>query len=94
MSISIMRTLTLGALVVFVAFLFGKVSSQAQGTGELLRPKDMPLKLDKELGVPALRIGQDKLHQVDVTEVEIPPDGKLAPHKHLAEEMILILSVI
>ena len=48
--------------------------------------------MDKELGAPALRIGQGKLHQVFVTVVEIPPGGKLARQKHLAEEMILIIS--
>ncbi len=80
------------AVVVSIAFLFGTVSSHAQ-TGEgLMRPKEMPLKLDKDLGVPALRIGEGKLHQVDVTLVEIPPGAKLAPHKHLAEEMVLIIS--
>ena len=49
-------------------------------TSEIIRPKEMPLTFDKELGVPAVRIGQGKLHQVDVTLVEIPPRGKLAPH--------------
>ncbi len=61
-------------------------------TSEIIRPKEMPLTFDKELGVPAVRIGQGKLHQVDVTLVEIPPRGKLAPHRHLAEEMMFIVS--
>ncbi len=80
-----------------IATLFPGASSrlmaqQKSGAGEIIRPQEIPLSLDKELGVPAMRIGQGKLHQVDVTLVEIPPGGKLAPHKHLAEEMILIVS--
>jgi len=85
------KKLTAGLAVSF-AFFFIQVSAQAQSSGELLRPRQMPLKVDKDLGVPALRIGVGKLHQVDVTLVEIPPGGKLPPHRHLAEEMILIIS--
>ena len=59
---------------------------------ESIRPKEIALKLDKELGVPAMRIGEGRMHQVDVTLVEIPPGGKLAAHKHMAEEMMLIVS--
>ena len=82
-----MRTLT-----IFVTLVLANVPSYAQTGSELIRPKEMPLSMDKETGVPALRIGQGKLHQIDVTVVEIPPGGKLAAHKHLAEEMILIIS--
>src|SRR5579885_2001491 len=78
------------------AALFFTVRLAAQPDGsasdEILRPKEMKLSLDKDLGVPAAHIGAGKLHQVDVTLVEIPPGGKLAPHRHLAEEMILIIS--
>src|SRR5881397_2720990 len=85
------QKLTIGVAVSFAFFVI-QLSAQAQGSGELLRPKEMPLKVDKELGVPALRMGVGNLHQVDVTLVEIPPGGKLAPHRHFAEEMILIIS--
>jgi len=67
-------------------------AQQEKMVNETIRPKEMPLALDKELGVPAARIGEGKLHQVDVTLVEIPPGGKLSPHRHLSEEMILIIS--
>ncbi len=70
----------------------GRLMAQTKGADEIIHPKEIPLKLDAELGVPALRIGQSKLHQVDVTLIEIPPGGKIAPHQHLAEEMMLIIS--
>ena len=68
------------------------LGQQDRNAKEITRPKEQPLKLDKELGVPALRIGQGRLRQVDVTLVEIPQGGKLPPHRHLAEEMIYIVS--
>jgi quercetin dioxygenase-like cupin family protein len=67
-------------------------AQQEKIVNETIRPKEMALKLDAALGVPAARIGQDKLRQVDVTVIEIPPGGKLAPHRHLAEEMIYFVS--
>ena len=81
----------LGALVLLVGGTRLN-AQQEKSVHETLRPKEMPLKMDKELGVPAAKIGEGKLHQVDVTLIEIPPGGKLAPHKHMAEEMILIVS--
>jgi len=69
--------------------LFGQ---QAPRSLELIRPKEYPLKLDKELGVPAARLEEGRLHQVAVTLVEIPPGGKLEPHRHLAEEFVYIVS--
>ena len=59
--------------------------------------KTLPVKFDKEYGAAITRFGEGKysegrLHQMDATLVELPPGGKLAPHKHLAEEMIYIVS--
>ena len=44
-------------LIISLVILFNVPSSQAQESKELLRPKEMSVKLDKELGAPALRIG-------------------------------------
>ena len=91
----VFRLLATEVLCASIAFLGGSASlyaQQGQGANGIIRPKEMKLTLDKELGVPAARIGQGKLHQVDVTLVEIPPGGKLAPRRHLAEEMIYIVS--
>lgn len=90
----------IGKLTIMSAFCALALSSvstaafaqQEKIVNETLRPKEMALKLDAALGVPAARIGVGKLHQVDVTVIEIPPGGKLAPHRHLAEEMIYIVS--
>jgi quercetin dioxygenase-like cupin family protein len=68
------------------------VAQQQQRSPELIRPKDYPLQMDAELGVPAAHLGAGKMKQVDVTLIEIPPGGSLPPHRHLAEEMILIVS--
>jgi quercetin dioxygenase-like cupin family protein len=92
MNTFICRILASGLIIAPLVVLFGNLSSQAQESKELMRPKDMSLKLDKELGIPAQRIGVGKLHQMDLTLVEIPPGGSLPPHKHFAEEMILVIS--
>jgi quercetin dioxygenase-like cupin family protein len=63
-----------------------------QRSPELIRAKDYPLQMDPELGVRAARLGVGKMRQMDVTLIEIPPGGNLPPHRHLAEEMILIIS--
>jgi len=63
-----------------------------QRSPELIRPKDHPLQMDPQLGVRAARLGVGKFRQVDVTLIEIPPGGSLPPHRHLAEEMIMIVS--
>jgi quercetin dioxygenase-like cupin family protein len=59
---------------------------------ELIRLKEHPLQQDAALGARAARLSEGKFHQVDVTLIEIPPGGNLPPHRHLAEEMILIVS--
>ena len=66
--------------------------SQQGRSPELIRLKDHPLQQDATLGARAARLGEGRFHQVDVTLIEIPPGGNLPPHRHLAEEMILIVS--
>lgn len=68
------------------------VAQQARDSREVLRLKDHPLNPDRTLGAPAARFGEGRFRQVDVTLIEIPPGGKLAPHRHLAEEMIYVVS--
>jgi quercetin dioxygenase-like cupin family protein len=69
------------------------VAQQAQpGGSEIIHPKTYPLTMDPGLGVPAAHLGVGKLHQMDVTIIEIPPGGSTPPHRHLAEEMDLIIS--
>lgn len=89
---SALFAITAAIVVILFPAANGLLRAQQSGATGIMRPKEMPLKLDQELGVPAARIGQGKLHQLDATLVEIPPGGKLAPHKHLAEEMIYIVS--
>ena len=59
--------------------------------------KTLPVKFDQDYGAAIARLGEGKygegrLYQMDATLVELPPGGKLAPHKHLYEEMIYIVS--
>ncbi len=75
-----------------VGVLGGVPQALAQRSPELIRLKEHPLQMDTELGVPAARLSEGKFHQADVTLIEIPPGGNLPPHRHLAEEMILIVS--
>ncbi len=51
-----------------------------------------PVKFDQALGASTARIGEEVLHQVEVTLVEIPAGGQQPPHQHLAEEVIYIVS--
>jgi quercetin dioxygenase-like cupin family protein len=67
-------------------------TKQAKPAKETIVLKQFPVKFDKEAGAAIARIGVGHLHQLDATLVEIPPGGKLAPHKHFAEEMIYIVS--
>ena len=59
---------------------------------EAINLKQHPVQFDRDLGVSVARIGEGRLHQVDATLVEIPPGGKLPAHRHLAEEMLYIVS--
>ena len=59
---------------------------------DIIRLADYPLILDDELGVRTAQVGVGRLHQVDATLIEIPPGGRLPAHRHLAEEIIYIVS--
>ena len=65
---------------------------QSQKVNEAIRPKDYPVKFDPKWGAGVARIGEGRLHQMDVTLLEIPPGKSLAPHRHLAEEVIYAVS--
>lgn len=83
------------ALSVTYAFLAGDaelLGQQVRTVQETFRLKQHPVKFDKELGAATARIGEGRLQQIDATLVEIPPGGKLSAHRHLAEEMIYIVS--
>lgn len=71
MNKSIVSGAMAGTLAVVLVSAFSNVTLYAQGTSELIRPNEVVLKMDKDLGVPALRLGQGKLHQVDVTIVDV-----------------------
>lgn len=89
-----MVSITLAWVVGFLmaGVLGGAPQALAQRSPELIRLKEHPLQMDTDLGVPAARLGEGRFHQVEVTLIEIPPGGNLPPHRHLAEEMILIVS--
>jgi quercetin dioxygenase-like cupin family protein len=64
---------------------------------ETVQLKTVPVRFDSAYGAAIARFGEGKygegrLHQMDATLVEIPPGGKLPAHRHLAEEMIYIVS--
>jgi len=73
--------------------LFGQASARP----ETVQLKTLPVKFDAAYGAAIVRLGEGRygegrLHQMDATLVEIPPGGKLPAHRHLAEEMIYIVS--
>ena len=59
---------------------------------DIIRLDDYPLILDEELGVSTAQIGVGRLHQIDATLIEIPPGGQSPAHRHLAEEIIYVVS--
>jgi quercetin dioxygenase-like cupin family protein len=63
-----------------------------QQASEAIKLAQYPVKPDKEFGASIARIGEGRLHQLDATLVEIPPGGQLAPHRHLAEEIMYIVA--
>ncbi|HWP85316.1 MAG TPA: cupin domain-containing protein, partial [Terriglobia bacterium] len=65
---------------------------QPQLANEAIRLKTYPVKMDPSLGAGVARIGEGRLHQLEVTLIEIPPGKSLPPHRHLAEEAIYIVS--
>jgi len=84
----------LSLVVVQGTLLFGQ---QASARPETVPLKTIPVKFDSAYGAAIARFGEGKygegrLHQMDATLVEIPPGGKLPAHRHLAEEMVYIVS--
>ena len=65
---------------------------QAQTSPDTVRLKQHPLRYDQSLGAAAASLGEGRLRQIDVTLIEIAPGGKLAAHRHLAEEMLYIVA--
>ena len=61
------------------------LGQQPQISGETVRLKQHPLRMNQSLGARVAALGEGRLRQVDVTLVEIPPGGTLAAHRHLAE---------
>jgi quercetin dioxygenase-like cupin family protein len=85
----------LGVLVVTGVFLIGSqdvCGQEAATPDDIIKIDRHPVHQDPELGVATARLGEGRLHQVDATLVEIPPGGKLPPHRHLAEEIMYIVS--
>jgi quercetin dioxygenase-like cupin family protein len=90
-----LRTLALlGCAFAISALVFFQDATQAQARNEkeTMRLKEYPVKMDVKLGVGIAKIGEGKMHQLEVTLVEIPPGKQLPPERHLAEEMIYIVS--
>ena len=65
---------------------------EMSSSDEVIRIRDYPLTMNDELGVLTAQIGVGRLHQVDATLIEIPPGGQSPAHRHLAEEIIYIVS--
>jgi len=71
------------------SFVYGQT---VPSSDDIIKIREHPLILDEDLGVATARIGAGRLDQVDATIIEIPPGGKLPPVRHLAEEIIYIIS--
>ncbi len=64
----------------------------AQQSVETIPLAQHPLQRDSQSGTLTARIGEGRLFQMDATLIEIPPGGQLPAHRHLAEELIYIVS--
>lgn len=81
-------------VVIITAFLL-MLSLNLLGQGVLLSDEVINLKQNlpkTNLDFSTRRIGEGQLQQMEVTFIEIQPRGQVAAHKHLAEEMIYIVS--
>ncbi len=67
-------------------------AQQVSPGDETIKLNQYPVKPDKDLGGSIARIGEGRMHQIDVTLIEIAPGKQLSPHRHLAEEIIYIVS--
>ena len=70
----------------------GTAQAQAQDRPETIQLKNHPVTFDPDLGVGIAKLGEGRLHQVEVILVEIPAGAQLPPQRHLAEEMTYIVS--
>ncbi len=86
-----------GLIVLSAAYAFfgGEPALLGQQPGtvhETFRLKQHPVTFNADLGAATANLGEGRLRLLDTILVEIPPGGELAPHRHLAEEMIYIVS--
>lgn len=61
-------------------------------SAEKVAIRDYPVTFDEQLGIAMARLGEGRLHQVDASLIEVPPGGRLPAGRHLAEEIIYIVS--
>lgn len=93
-----MNTLALRVVLLVLCGMHSGCSSSdstaqpALSSNETIRIKDYPVTFDQELGAGVAKLGEGKMHQVDVILLEIPPGKQLAPERLMAEEMIYIVS--
>ena len=82
------------ALLILLSGLLLTASLRAQSPaqGEIIHPRTHPVKFDARLGAGVAVLSQDRLRQISVTLVEVPPGKQLAPRRELAEEMIYIVA--
>jgi quercetin dioxygenase-like cupin family protein len=81
--------LAVGIFLPALTLLHGQEMSPSD---DIVRLADYPLILDEELGLSTAKIGVGHLHQIDATLIEIPPGGRSPAHRHLAEEIIYVVS--
>jgi quercetin dioxygenase-like cupin family protein len=86
------RPFTLACIAVIATLGIGTLRLDAQQAKETVDMKQFPLRFDAALGAPAARIGEGRIRQMDVTIVEIPAGEQLAAHRHLAEEVVYVIS--
>lgn len=65
---------------------------EAPSSADITRIATHSLSPNRDLGAASAEIGVGRLHQIDATIIEIPPGGELPPHRHLAEEIIYVIS--
>ena len=88
-------------IFVFIFLLLGtKMNLSAQEnildnipySDETIKFSQHPVHPDPSLGASIAHIGEGRLFQTDLTIVEIPPGGQILPNRHMAEEIIYIVS--
>jgi quercetin dioxygenase-like cupin family protein len=81
-----------GALAGALLWPFALTAALQAGAAELVRLETQQLGSTEEPGITLARLGEGRLHQVDATLIELAPGGRLPPQRHLAEEIIYIVS--